>query len=50
MNEHVKKALKEIVRVILSAALAALGLSSSGCIANGDSSSIIVNHPFTNSK
>lgn len=50
MNELVKKSVKEIIRVILSAFLAALGLSSTGCIANGDSSSVIVNHPFTNSK
>jgi hypothetical protein len=50
MNELVKKTVKEIVRVILSAVLAGLGLSASGCIANGDSASVIVNHPFTNAK
>ena len=50
MNEIVKKTIKEVVRVSLSAALAALGLSSAGCIANGDSAIVTVNHPFTNAK
>lgn len=50
MNELFKKTLKEVIRVVLSAALAALGLSSTGCIANGDSASVVVNHPFTNAK
>ena len=36
MNEIVKKLGKEIIRAVLAALLAAIGLESVGCIACGD--------------
>ena len=36
MNDIVRKAIAEILRVLAAAILAAVGLESSGCIACGD--------------
>lgn len=39
MNEILKKTLVEIVRVVLAALLAAVGLETTGCVASGDNAS-----------
>lgn len=42
MKEIVKKCAVEIVRVILTALLAFVGLETSGCVANGDNSTAAI--------
>lgn len=38
MNEIVKKSLIEIIRILITACLAVIGVESTGCVASGDSS------------
>lgn len=39
MKDIMIKCVKELVRVLLAAALAALGLETTGCVASGDGAS-----------
>lgn len=38
MNEIVKKSLIEIIRILITACLAVIGVESTGCVASGDCS------------
>lgn len=50
MNEIFKKTAKEVVRIVLSALLAALGVSASGCLACGDGASVALPHSAISTK
>lgn len=45
MKEIIKRALKEIIRIGLSAVLAAIGIETSGCVAVGDGATASVAFP-----
>lgn len=47
MNEHMKKALFECLRVIITALLAVVGINTSGCLALGDGASVTCTAPFS---